>query len=83
MHCSQLTCQQLQAEQKKKMREMQNATVDVESKHIRSSGVILLLRTYQCSFHTYEFSFGFVHQGEVSKQKLLIFVIKEHLSAGC
>ena len=55
------------------MRETQNAAVDVKSKHIRSSGVILLLRTYQCNFHTYEFSFGFVHQGEVSKQKLLIF----------
>ena len=73
MHYSQLTYQQLRVELKKKMRETRNAAVDVKSKHKQSSGVILLLRTYHCRFRTYEFSFGFVHQGEVSKQKLLIF----------
>ena len=46
VHCSKLTCQQLQVEPKKKekkkeeTRETRNAAVDVESKHILDINVI-------------------------------------------
>ena len=49
MHCTQLICQQLRAEQKKKKkkkektREMRNAAVDVESKHIQNKTRLILI----------------------------------------
>ena len=50
MHCSQLTCQRLWAKPNKKRerereqtREMQNAAVDVESKHIQNKTRLILI----------------------------------------
>ena len=44
MHCSQLTCQQLRTEQKKKKtRETRIAAVDVESKHIQNKARLILI----------------------------------------